>query len=187
MGRNAFEGDDEKADHHKSDSQNTPSGEDFSDKQNSPYLCEEWGGAGDGIDEGEISLSIGFDKTDKVNGFKKAGGDDQPPEFRWGLDEERGKDTKGDEEWKIEQGSPEKHPEKEFEGPVSLLGQESSMRSEEGLKPGQEECSVVSLCSFFCFYRSFEKVIVSGLSQKYQFLHKSCYAQKCPDARLPKS
>jgi len=123
MGRSPFEGNDKKTDHHKSDSQNTPSGKDFSDKQCSPYLCEERGGPGDGIDKGEISFSIGFNKADKVNGFKKARRDDQPPEFRRGMNQKRGKDAKGDEEGKIEQGSPQKHPEKEYEGPVSLLGE----------------------------------------------------------------
>jgi hypothetical protein len=124
MGSNVFQGDDEEADHDKNDSKDSPSGEDFSDKENGPYLRKDWSRAGDGIDEGEIAFPVGLDETDEIDGFKKTRGDNQPPEFRWRLDEEGWKDTEGNEEWEIENRSPEKHPEKEFDGPVSLLGKE---------------------------------------------------------------
>ena len=89
-----------------------------------PYLSEERGRAGDGIDQRKIPYPVGLDETDEINGFNKTGEDDSdPPKFRRSPKDEGWEGPKGEKKRKIEKDPPEKDPEKEFPWPVSPLGE----------------------------------------------------------------
>lgn len=114
--------DDEETDHHEDDSSDPPSRKNLPDKEDRPDLGEERGRAGDRVDQGEITSAVALNKTDEIDGLKKAGGESEPPEFGRGLKEEGWESSKGDEKWEVEKDSPQKDPEEEFSWPVSSLG-----------------------------------------------------------------
>jgi len=98
--------DHKKADHHKDNPPHPSFREDFANKEDSPDLGEERSRAGNGVYQGEITSPVGLHKTDEINGFEETRGDDKTPEVAGGIDEERGKDSKTDEEREIEKDPP---------------------------------------------------------------------------------
>jgi len=67
-----FQGDDVDAGHHQANPQHPSRREDLSDKEDGPDLGEERGGAGDGIDQGEIPNPISLNQADEIDRFEKA-------------------------------------------------------------------------------------------------------------------
>jgi len=114
--------DHKEADHHKDDSSDSSLRKNFPDKKDRPDLGEERGRPGDRVDQGEITSSIGCNKTDEIDRLEKAGGEGEAPECGRGVDEKGGKNTESNVKRKIKDDTQEEDPEEEFSWPVSSLG-----------------------------------------------------------------
>jgi hypothetical protein len=117
-------GDDKDPGGHEDNSHDSDRGKDFSNEQNRPDLRKERRSTGDGINEGEIPHPIPFNQANQIDGLDQSRDDAQKPELgrRLGKEERKGIETQ--KKWEIEEGAHEKDPEKEFDGPISLLGDE---------------------------------------------------------------
>jgi hypothetical protein len=71
--------DHKEADHHKNDASDPPLRKNFPNKKDRPDLREERGRAGNRVDQRKIASPVGLDKTDKIDGLEKAGGNGETP------------------------------------------------------------------------------------------------------------
>jgi len=113
--------DDEEAENDQTDSGRPLSRNDLADQQEGPDLGKKGSGTADGVNKRKILNPIGFDKADKVDGFEKAGEDDDPPQSERSLKDESGKDTQGKEDGEIKEAPKEENPEEKRGRPVSPL------------------------------------------------------------------
>jgi hypothetical protein len=113
--------DHKEADHHKNDSPDSPRRKNFPNKKNRPNLGEERSRTGDRIDQGEITFTVGRNKTHEIDRLEKARGEGEGPECGRGVDEMGGKNTESNKKRKIKDNTQKEDPEEEFSWPVSPL------------------------------------------------------------------
>jgi hypothetical protein len=116
--------DGKEADHHKDNAPDSPRRKNFPDKKNRPNLGEKRGRTGDRIDQGEITFTVGCNKTHEIDRLEKARGEGEAPEFGRGVDQKGGKNTQGNKKRKIKDDTQEEDPEEEFSWPVPSLRKE---------------------------------------------------------------
>jgi len=128
-------GDEKNACHHQANSDGPFEGKDFSDKPDGPDLSEKGSGARDGVDQREVSQTIGLEEADEIKRLDKTGQEWEYPGFDRKLEQQNREMAESDEEGEVKKDSPEENPKEEFEWPIPSLGKEVPG----GVKKGRNE------------------------------------------------